>query len=91
MHGTSHERVLASLSLRADRFRNRSIEDQENTPHSWSIQATRISKTSLIKYIDAEQQERNEVFNIELPEEVPQVHGHPPPPKKGQGHNQTHL
>jgi hypothetical protein len=42
---------------------------------------TRISKTSLIKYIDAEQQERNEEFNIELPEEVPQVHGHPPPPK----------
>jgi hypothetical protein len=37
-----------------------------------------------IEYRKAEQQEKEEVMNIEVPEEVFQVHGHAPP-KKAEG------
>jgi hypothetical protein len=85
MNGISHERILTLLSHRADRFQNVcNKNDQDKTPHSWAIDETGTIKTSMIEYREAEQQEKEEVFNIKVPEKVLQVHGHVPP-KKAEG------
>jgi hypothetical protein len=71
MNGTSHERILATLSHRADRFQNLcNKNDQDETPHSWIIDETGTIKTSTIKYREAKQQEKEEIMNIKVPEEV---------------------
>jgi hypothetical protein len=80
MNGTSHERVLTSLSHRADRFRNFCKNDQGN-PHSWALDKTGTIRTSAIEYSAAEQQEKNEVNNIDVLDEVLQVHSYAPPSK----------
>ncbi len=80
MNGTSHERVLASLSHRADRFRNL-CKNNQGDPHSWALDETGTIRTLMIKYSEAEQQEKNEVNNIDVLDEVLQVHGYAPPSK----------
>ncbi len=81
MNGTSHKRVLASLSLRAGRIRNICNQDQDNAPHSWALDKTGTIRMSTIDYLGVEQQEKEEVNNIEVPDEVLQVHGYAPPSK----------
>jgi hypothetical protein len=78
MNGTSHERVLASLSHRADRFCNLCKNDQGNS-HSWALDKTGTIRTSTIEYSEAEQQEKNEVSNFDVPDEVLKIHGYAPP------------
>jgi hypothetical protein len=73
--------VLVSLSHRADKFQNLYKVNQEEHPQSWALDKTGSIRTSTIKYMEVEQQEKDEVFNIKAPDEVLQVHGHAPPSK----------
>ncbi len=75
-----HKKVLASLSHRANRFCNTCQKGQDK-PHAWALDKTGTIRTSTITYLEAEQQEKEEVNNIEVPDEVLQVHGHAPPSK----------
>jgi hypothetical protein len=74
MNTTSHERVLASLLHRADRFCNICQNNQDKS-HAWALDKTGTMRTSTIKFSEVEQQEKEEVNNIDVPNEVLQVHG----------------
>jgi hypothetical protein len=79
MNRASHEQVLVSLSRRLDKFQNLCKDNQEEHPHSWALDETGTIRTSVIKYMEVEQQEKYEVFNIEVLDAVLQVHDHASP------------
>ncbi len=80
MNTTSHERVLASLLHRADRFCN-VCQNNHDESHAWALDKTGTIRTSTIAFSEVEQQEKEEVNNIDIPYEVLQVHGLAPPRK----------
>ncbi len=80
MNTTSHKRVLASLLHRADRFCNVCQNNQDES-NDWALDETETIRMSMIKFSEVEQQEKEEVNNIDVPNEVLQVHGLAPPRK----------
>ncbi len=81
MNRASHEQALVSRSCRADKLQNLCKDNQEEHPHSWALDKTGTIRTLAIEYMEVEQQEKDEVFNIEVPDKVLQVHDHAPPSK----------
>jgi hypothetical protein len=80
MNTKSHERVLASLLHRVDRFCNICQNNQDES-HAWALDETGTIRTSTIKFSEVEEQEKEVDNNIDVPNEVLQVHGVSPPCK----------
>jgi hypothetical protein len=70
MNRASNERVGVSLSRRAKKFQYVCTDDQEEHPHSWALDKTGTIRTLVIKYREVEQQQKDKIFNIKVPDEV---------------------
>ncbi len=84
MNITQHSLVLQVLTKRAQRFHQKKSVGLKESHHSWALDNTGTLDTSqLMSCHDSniEQQEIRDLNNIELPEEVLQVHGFVPPKK----------
>jgi hypothetical protein len=72
---------MVSLSHRAKQFQKLRKDNQEEHPHLWALDKTGTIRMLAVKYMEVEQQEKDEVSNMKVPDEVLQVHGHAPPSK----------
>jgi hypothetical protein len=84
MNITQHDTVLQALTHRAQRFHQRLCVIPEVPQHSWTLDETRTLDTSRLllgSENETEQQEIRQIYGVQVPEEILQVHGYAPPKK----------
>jgi hypothetical protein len=87
MNITQHDTVLQALTHCAQQFHQRLRVIPKILQHSWTLDETGTLDTSrLLLGIEneTEQQEIREIYGIQVPKEILQVHGYAPP-KKAEG------
>ena len=87
MNIKQHDTVLQALTHHAQQFNQRLCVIPKVPQHSWTLDETGTLDTSrLLLGIEneTEQQEIREIYGIQVPKEILQVHGYAPP-KKAEG------
>jgi hypothetical protein len=87
MNITQHDTVLQALTHHAQWFHQRLRVILEVPQHSWTLDETGTLDTLQLllgSENETEQQEIREIYGIQVPEEILQVHGYAPP-KKAEG------